>query len=122
MGSIRGFRCGQCRGEVLAAAKRNDPLDRREWTPPLLCCGQLLQSLDVDQILFAIPPPRRTARCPRCGYAVQVVVHPAGGLTCLSCQLVLQHRDAEVGHALAVSGRCRSASQVGDVIIPVALA
>ena len=107
MGSIRGFRCGQCRGEVLATAKWTDPLDRRKWTPPLLCCGQLLQPLDVAQILVAIPPPRCTARCPRCGYAVQVVVHPAGGLTCLSCQLVLQFSDAEAGHALVASGRRR---------------
>jgi hypothetical protein len=107
MGSIRGFRCGQCRGEVLATAKWADPLDRREWTPPLLCCGQLLQPLDVGQILFAIPPPRRKARCPRCGYAVQVVVHPARGLTCLNCQLALQPSDAEADHALVGSGRRR---------------
>ena len=86
MGSIRGFRCGRCRGEVLATAKRAGLVDRSDWSPPLLCCGQFLQPVEVGQVLSAAPPRRRRAWCPRCGYEVQVIVHPVGPLTCVSCQ------------------------------------
>jgi hypothetical protein len=105
MGSIRGFRCGECRGEVLATAKQ---AGRSEWVPPLLCCGHFLQPLDVGQILFATPPRRRAARCPRCGYEVRVIVHPAGALTCISCQADLVIGSAEdtlrAGGALLAPG------------------
>ncbi len=95
MGSIRGFRCGQCRGEVLATAKRTGPLDRSDWVPPLLCCGHFLQPLDVGQILLATPPRRRMARCPRCGFEVRVIIHPSSAFTCVSCQTDLVIGGAE---------------------------
>ncbi len=107
MGSLRGFRCGRCRGEVLATSRWSDPLGRSEWAPPLLCCGRVLQPLDIGQILLAGPPPRRSARCPRCGYTVRVVVHPATELSCVSCQVALEFSDAETGQPVAGSGQRR---------------
>ncbi|MBI4198985.1 MAG: hypothetical protein HY535_00730 [Chloroflexi bacterium] len=86
MASIRGFRCAQCRAEVLATAEPAALIGRSAWTPPLLCCGQPLKSLEADQVLSVLPTRRRVARCPRCGYKVRLVVHPAGSLVCMPCQ------------------------------------
>ena len=107
MGSMRGFRCGRCRGEVLATTRWSGPLERSEWAPPLLCCGHVLQPLDVGQILLAGPLPRRSARCPRCGYTVRVVVHPVSELTCVSCQVALECSDAETAQPVGAASRQR---------------
>ena len=88
MGSVRGFRCQRCHAEILAT----DPerAGRPGWTPPVLCCGEPLRPLAVDQVMAGLPVGAfrrgRLARCPRCGYRVRVVVHPAGLLACLICQ------------------------------------
>jgi hypothetical protein len=53
---------------------------------PILCCGQPLRALDLDQVLSVPLPRHRRVRCPRCGYAVWVIVQPVGSLTCSGCQ------------------------------------
>ena len=85
MGSIRGFRCGVCWAELLATPPAH-LIGLGEWTPPILCCGQTLRALETNQALSTILPRRRAARCPRCGYAVRLIVHPAGSLVCMPCQ------------------------------------
>ena len=82
---IRGFRCGQCRAEVLVTSGPANGLDRRRWSPPVLCCGKPLRQLDTSEVvspLFA----RRRACCPQCGYQLLIVVHPAEGFVCQVCQ------------------------------------
>ncbi len=85
MSSLRGFRCRQCRAEVLASG----PATHTDWTPPILCCGAPLHPLSPDQILAEILVGvlawGRVARCPRCGYRIRVVVHPSGPLVCRNC-------------------------------------
>lgn len=83
MGSIQGFRCGQCRGELLANANLNGRLG---WTPPVLCCEQTLRPLDPGHVLSAPMISRRIARCPRCGYQVRLIVQPMSPLVCMVCQ------------------------------------
>ena len=89
MSSVRGFRCQRCRGEVLAAAEVPGMADRPDGTPPVLCCGAPLRPLPPDQILaeilVGVLARGRLARCPRCGYRIRLVVHPAGRLVCRSC-------------------------------------
>ena len=87
MGSVRGYRCASCRGEVLAASVPGRQTGRPSWTPPVLCCGHALRPLDADQVLPAMLTRGRIARCPRCGYQVRVVVHPVSPLVCMLCQL-----------------------------------
>jgi DNA-directed RNA polymerase subunit RPC12/RpoP len=86
MSSLWGFRCDICRAEFLVKAGPGLPSDRTGWSPPVLCCGRPLRRLEVDQVLLVMPSQRRAARCPRCGYQVRLVVHPAGSLVCLACQ------------------------------------
>ncbi len=90
MGSLRGFRCRRCRGELLASAESAGRSGRPEWTPPILCCGESLRPLAPDQILaellVGVLARGRVARCPRCEYQVRLVVHPAGALMCGICQ------------------------------------
>ncbi len=101
MGSVRGFRCQRCCAEVLAA----DPerVGRPGWAPPVLCCGEPLRPLAPDQVLTGILVGAlargRLARCPRCGYRVRLVVHPAGPLVCLICQ-----KEFEIAAREAVTG------------------
>jgi DNA-directed RNA polymerase subunit RPC12/RpoP len=86
MGSIQGYRCGQCRAELLATPVATNHDDRPGWTPPVLCCGQPLRLLDTGQVLSASLLPRRPARCPRCGYQVRLIVQPMKPLVCMVCQ------------------------------------
>jgi DNA-directed RNA polymerase subunit RPC12/RpoP len=86
MGSIRGFRCEQCRTELLAAPDPARREHREEWVPRISCCGQPLKRLPPDQLASADLLPRRAARCPRCGYEVGLVVRPAGSLVCMVCR------------------------------------
>ena len=86
MGSIQGFRCGQCRAEVLATPVTNNLDGRLGWTPPVLCCGRPLRLLDTGEVLSATLLPRRIARCPRCGYQVRLIVQPTSPLVCMVCQ------------------------------------
>ena len=86
MGSLWGFRCKRCRAEVLARPEPGPFMNRTAWTPPVLCCGQTLRALEPDQVVLVVPSRRRAARCPRCGYQVRLVVHPAGSLVCMVCQ------------------------------------
>ncbi len=86
MSSIQGFRCGQCRAELLATPVTTNLSGRSGWTPPVLCCGQTLRLLDTGQVLSAPMLPRRMARCPRCGYQVRLVVQPMRPLVCVVCQ------------------------------------
>lgn len=87
MGSVRGYRCTSCRGELVATSEPAGQAGRPNWTPPVLCCGQALRPLDADQILPAMLTRGRVARCPRCGYQVRVVVHPVSPPICMLCQL-----------------------------------
>ncbi len=86
MGSVRGFRCASCRGELLATAEPGLQASRPGWTPPVLCCGQALRPLDPDQIVPAMLTRGRVSRCPRCGYQVRIVVHPVNPPVCMLCQ------------------------------------
>jgi hypothetical protein len=86
MGSVRGFRCGVCRAEVLVASDPSGVPFRVEWTPPILCCGQPLRRIEPEQITLPQGNRRRVAQCPRCGYEVRLIVHPAGHLGCMLCQ------------------------------------
>jgi DNA-directed RNA polymerase subunit RPC12/RpoP len=86
MSSLSGFRCGRCRAELLARAEPGPSAERKGWTPPVLCCGQPLRALEPDQLVLIMPSRRRAARCPRCGYQIRLVVHPAGSLVCMVCQ------------------------------------
>ncbi len=96
MSSVRGFRCQRCRAELLAAAEVPGQASLPEWTPPILCCGGTLCPLPPDQMLAELLVGAlargRVARCPRCGYRVRLVVHPAGTLVCMICQ-----REFELG-------------------------
>jgi len=87
MGSIRGYRCTSCRGELLATSEPAIRPARPTWTPPVLCCGQPLRPLDPAEILTAMLPYGRPWACPRCGYQVRIVVHPASPLVCMLCQI-----------------------------------
>ncbi len=97
MSSLRGFRCQQCRAEVLASG----PAACTDWTPPILCCGAPLHPLSPDQILaeilLGVLAHGRVARCPRCGYRIRVVVHPARRLVCRSCHTNLTIGAEETG-------------------------
>ncbi len=86
MGSIRGFRCGVCRAEVLVASNPSALASRVEWTPPILCCGQPLRPLEPELVTLLQGTRRRVAQCPRCGYEVRLIIHPAGHLGCMLCQ------------------------------------
>jgi hypothetical protein len=86
MGSIQGFRCGQCRAELLATLGSPTLNGRLGWTPPVLCCGQPLRLLDTGQVLSAPMLLRRIAHCPRCRYLVRLVVQPMSPLVCVVCQ------------------------------------
>ena len=86
MRSIRGFRCGVCRAEVLAFRAPAALPPRAEWSPPILCCGQPLRPIEPDQIPLPTGTRGRLARCPRCGSQVHLIVHPAGPLVCMLCQ------------------------------------
>jgi hypothetical protein len=86
MGSVRGFRCQVCRAELLATAELGGLASPTGGAPPILCCGQPLRPLEPDQILVGLLTRRHVACCPRCGYKVRVIVHPAGPLVCMVCQ------------------------------------
>jgi len=86
MSSIQGFRCGQCRAELLARPVATNLNIKSGWTPPVLCCGQPLRLLDTGHVLSAPSLPCRIACCPRCGYQVRLVVQPLRPLACLICQ------------------------------------
>jgi hypothetical protein len=86
MGSARGFRCQVCRAELLATAELGSFASRTGGAPPVLCCGQPLRPLEPDQILAGLLTRRHVACCPRCGYKVRVIIHPAGPLVCMVCQ------------------------------------
>lgn len=102
MGSIRGFRCRRCQAEVLATSTRAGVVDRTEWTPPVLCCGQPLRPLETGQVLSAKLPRRRTVHCPRCGFEVCIIVHPVRPLVCAICQA--EFAVSEVDASTAVTG------------------
>jgi hypothetical protein len=86
MGSVLGFRCGVCRAEVLVASDPGGLPSRVEWTPPILCCGQPLRPIEPELVTLPQGTRRRVAQCPRCGYEVRLIVHPAGHLGCMLCQ------------------------------------
>ena len=86
MSSIQGFRCEQCRAELLAPPVTTNLDGRPGWTPPVLCCGRPLRLLDTGQVLSATLLSRRLARCPRCGYQVRLIVQPMSPLVCRVCQ------------------------------------
>jgi hypothetical protein len=86
MGSVRGFCCQICRAELLATAELGGFAARTGGAPPVLCCGQPLRPLESDQILGGLLKGRHVACCPRCGYKVRVIIHPAGPLICMVCQ------------------------------------
>jgi len=90
VGSIHGFRCRECRTEVLASPALSDLREHRAWTPPVLCCGRALQPLDCDQIPPTMLALRRFAACPTCRQRVRLIVHPAGPLICMICHRELQ--------------------------------
>jgi DNA-directed RNA polymerase subunit RPC12/RpoP len=106
MGSVRGYRCTSCRGELLATAEPAVSAGRPNWTPPVLCCGQPLRPLDPDQVLPAMLTRGRMARCPRCGYQVRMIVHPVTPPVCMLCQLefTLMEPGAATGRSVASSG------------------
>ncbi len=87
MGSVRGFRCQHCRGEILAQGQAGRP----DWTPAILCCGASLLPLPpealLEELVAGILARGRVARCPRCDARVRLVVHPAGAITCCLCQM-----------------------------------
>ena len=83
MGSIQEFRCRVCRAEILATAELGSFAGWTGGAPPVLCCGR---PLEPDQILAGLLTGRRVACCPRCGYKVRVIIHPAGPLVCMVCQ------------------------------------
>jgi hypothetical protein len=87
MGSLQGFRCRQCRTELLARPPdRTGNPGAEGWAPPLLCCGLLLRPFPTDQVVSARLRRPRRACCPVCGYSVQIVVHPDGPLVCAACR------------------------------------
>jgi DNA-directed RNA polymerase subunit RPC12/RpoP len=100
MGSVRGFRCDRCHAEILATRGAGVFVGGTEWSAPVLCCGQPLKALEPDQVSSGILTARRAARCPRCGYKVHLVVHPAGPLVCMQCQveLVIVGRHPDTHH------------------------
>jgi DNA-directed RNA polymerase subunit RPC12/RpoP len=113
MGSVRGYRCTRCRGELAVAGESGVPAGRPSWTPPVLCCGAPLHPLDADQVLPAMLTRGRIARCPRCGYQVRVIVHTTSPPVCMLCQMEFvmtdtassDRRAVPAGTALADSRR-----------------
>lgn len=104
MGSIRGFRCRHCRAELLAPAGLR-PRRHGPGVSPILCCGQPLRPLDTGQVLSAPLPRRRSARCPHCGTAVQIIVQPEGPLVCMPCGTLLEMADDQGGRRAVAEGR-----------------
>ena len=86
MGNLRGFRCEQCRAEILAPVRPSSVVNEAAWMPPVLCCGSPLRPLDSGEGLLASLPQRRFGRCPRCGYKIRIVVHSAGAFVCTLCR------------------------------------
>jgi hypothetical protein len=86
MGSIQGFKCRDCRTEILASPTLRDLRGHPGWTPPVLCCGKPLAPVDCDQILSTMLTIRRFAWCPLCRHRVRLIVQPFGVLTCMICQ------------------------------------
>jgi DNA-directed RNA polymerase subunit RPC12/RpoP len=87
MGSLQAYRCKRCRTEVVAATRSAGHPASGPRSPQLLCCGEPLKSLAIDSVQGGEIPKRRFARCPRCGYRVQLVMQPLGPLVCLPCQM-----------------------------------
>lgn len=85
MGSIQGFRCRRCRGEIVASADPDHPLDRAVGPPQVLCCGRPVRPVETAQVLSTSLPSRRIARCPGCGFQVRVIVRPEGPMLCRLC-------------------------------------
>ncbi len=112
MSSIQGFRCGQCRAELLTTSEPAN-LHRSGWTPPVLCCGQPLRPLDTGQVLSIPLVPRRVARCPRCSYKVCLIVQPISPLVCMVCQMdfvILGGHDVEREQEIAASALSHTSS------------
>jgi hypothetical protein len=98
MGSIQGFRCRDCRTEILASPALTDLRGHRAWTPPVLCCGKPLVPVDSDQILPTMLAVRRFAWCPLCGHRVRLIVQPLTSITCMICRgplVVLTEKDVQ---------------------------
>jgi hypothetical protein len=85
MSSVQGYRCRECRTEIVASPSAAQLGGRIEWTPPVLCCGQPLLPVDSDQILPTMLTLRRFAWCPPCGHRVRLIVQPLGAMTCMVC-------------------------------------
>jgi hypothetical protein len=98
MSSVQGYRCRECRTEIVASPAQTDPRGRTEWRPPVLCCGQPLVPVDSDQILPTMLSLRRFAWCPPCGQRVRLIVQPLGAMTCMRCGgslIVVIEKDAK---------------------------
>ncbi len=89
MGSIQGFRCRECRTEILASPALADLRGHKGWTPPVLCCGRPLVPISCDQILPTMLAVRRFVCCPSCGQRARLIVQPSGPLTCMICHAAL---------------------------------
>jgi hypothetical protein len=87
MGGIRGFRCNQCHAELITGRSPGGAQIAADRSPPILCCGHPLRALRPDEVVAAMPVRRQVAQCPRCGYVVDLVVHPPGPLVCVLCQI-----------------------------------
>lgn len=90
MSRLQGFRCPRCRLELLVRRPAQlDDASAAGWTPPLVCCGLPLRPLPLDHVPALPRRSRRDARCPGCGYSVQIIVRPAGPLLCAACRQAL---------------------------------
>ncbi|MFB3818625.1 MAG: hypothetical protein ACE147_13265 [Candidatus Methylomirabilales bacterium] len=86
MSSVQGYRCRECRTEIVASPSPTDPRGGAGWLPPVLCCGRPLVPVDSDQILPTMLSLRRFAWCPPCGHRVRLIVQPPGAMTCMVCR------------------------------------
>lgn len=90
MASIHAYSCRQCRAELLSTRRPQGRATVPDEGVPVLCCGRPPKPLDAGHVLSTQVVRRRPARCARCAYAVDVVVHPEGSLVCASCRTPLE--------------------------------
>jgi hypothetical protein len=86
MGNLQWFRCDQCQAEMLGPVPPSSLPERSAGKPVLFCCGRGLRPLPAEDVVVVAWPPRRLARCTRCGFAVRIIVPPVGALICGPCQ------------------------------------
>ncbi len=119
MGSVQGFRCGQCRAEIPATTRSGAPYWSVGPDRPVLCCGTPMRPLQLGQLPSLPLPRRRLLRCLRCGYSVWVIVQPVGALVCAGCQAECVAVSADVPAAETEAARSSARTPQAVRALPI---